>query len=714
MNPTDKTFRHFRLSHFLTLPLAMVLALGARGQDSNTNAPVLLSASALDNVVQVGFSLPVQPATATNVGNYSLSNLYGSVAILAAAPGSNSQTIQLTTARQLPFMAHYLDVSGVADAQTGSNVMGHSQAVYTNLAFTTGYLRSEFYLGIPGTTLSALTNSPRFPDAPNRVSYPVYSYWYDSTVGANYGNRMSGILVPSASGFYTFSIYTPGTGLLSLSTNDNPAAKQAISSCQSQVFVPSQPIRLEAGRHYYLEGLSKEGSSPGDFAELIWTTPDYPNGWALIPMENLGNYLVDPAASIRVARQPADASVYDDRRATFSIDAVGISKITTNLNYQWQLNGTDVPGATDASYTTPLVYDTNSGAAYRVLVYLPGTALFSRSARLSVTQDLTPPTVTQAFNFGLTQIQLLFSEEVEWAGATNLENYALGGGPAITAASLDSLGMVVTLTTAPMAYGSNYTLLINGVRDRAMTPNMIATNTTVAVSVQPLASQDIGSPPLASITTPASGGLDVAASGNDLGGTADQLNLNYQLCAGDFDVCVRLAGLSLSDLWAKAGVMARESLGAGSRFAAVLATPSMNGGGFQYPQRHQQPRPEHGELRGELPRDLASAAAIRRHDCGLRELRRPHLVHAGGRLFYQSTQRAVPRPGRDQPQPGAADDRSVPRLAVGGAGGGDWPGIKSPRSTGPVQPQKSRGYFRDPVQAGATVGRQQHGVSRAV
>ena len=74
-----------------------------------------------------------------------------------------------------------------------------------------------------------------------------------------------------------------------------------------------------------------------------------------------------------------------------------------------------------------------------------------------------------------------------------------------------------------------------------------------------------------------SNGLNITASGSDIGGSADQFNFSYQLRTGDFDVATRLAGLSVADAWAKAGLMARESLTSGSRFAAALATPAMVG-----------------------------------------------------------------------------------------------------------------------------------------
>jgi regulation of enolase protein 1 (concanavalin A-like superfamily) len=184
-------------------------------------------------------------------------------------------------------------------------------------------------------------------------------------------------------------------------------------------------------------------------------------------------------------------------------------------------------------------------------------------------------------NFNLDTVRLLFSEAVEPDSATNLANYAFIDGVAITQISLDASNTTVTLTTGPLVYGSNYTLVINGVRDLAMVPNIVATNTLVQFLASSSVSQDIGGP-LASTTTVLTNGVAVAAAGKDIGGAADQFTFNYQLCSGDFDMSVRLAGLGLSDVWAKAGLMARETLSSNSRFAAVLATPSLNGAFFEY------------------------------------------------------------------------------------------------------------------------------------
>src|SRR6202035_3910825 len=78
---------------------------------------------------------------------------------------------------------------------------------------------------------------------------------------------------------------------------------------------------------------------------------------------------------------------------------------------------------------------------------------------------------------------------------------------------------------------------------------------------------------------------------------SDQGNLSYQLTTGNFDIAVQLVGLSPADAWAKAGLMARETLSAGSRFAASLATPSMTGCFFEW----RDPASSLANLTGRFP-----------------------------------------------------------------------------------------------------------------
>jgi hypothetical protein len=135
--------------------------------------------------------------------------------------------------------------------------------------------------------------------------------------------------------------------------------------------------------------------------------------------------------------------------------------------------------------------------------------------------------------------------------------------------------------TTPLPYGQPVSLVVNGIRDQAVVPNHIAPDTTVQFIPVAPGTLDLGSAGTASLTTVLSNGVDMVATGRGTGSTNDQLSFYGQSFAGDFDIKLRLASFSASDIWAKAGLMARESLDPSSRFAATFAAPSMNGIGFE-------------------------------------------------------------------------------------------------------------------------------------
>src|SRR6185295_14603086 len=72
---------------------------------------------------------------------------------------------------------------------------------------------------------------------------------------------------------------------------------------------------------------------------------------------------VTPAAPA-ITGQPANQTVTAGQTATFSVTASGSGPLT----YQWTKNGTNIPGATNASYTTPPTTAADNGAVFRVTV----------------------------------------------------------------------------------------------------------------------------------------------------------------------------------------------------------------------------------------------------------------------------------------------------------------------------------------------------------
>jgi len=94
-------------------------------------------------------------------------------------------------------------------------------------------------------------------------------------------------------------------------------------------------------------------------------------------------------------------------------------------------------------------------------------------------------------------------------------------------------------------------------------------------------SADIGSPALlGSCADSGSGTITVAASGTDIWGTSDQFRFAYFTLTGDGSIVAKVTSQTNTNMWAKAGVMLRDSLAANARHAFMCITPG-NGAAFQ-------------------------------------------------------------------------------------------------------------------------------------
>ena len=79
-----------------------------------------------------------------------------------------------------------------------------------------------------------------------------------------------------------------------------------------------------------------------------------------------------------------------------------------------------------------------------------------------------------------------------------------------------------------------------------------------------------------------SGAIVVGAAGADIWNAADEFRYAYMTLSGNGSIVARVDGISNTDPWAKAGVMIRETVNAGSAFAAVYLTA---GNGVRYQAR---------------------------------------------------------------------------------------------------------------------------------
>jgi hypothetical protein len=102
----------------------------------------------------------------------------------------------------------------------------------------------------------------------------------------------------------------------------------------------------------------------------------------------------------------------------------------------------------------------------------------------------------------------------------------------------------------------------------------------VAFAAVPTTSSDIGAVAAAGSTSISNGVYTVRASGADIWGTRDEFRFVRGSMTGDGEITARVDSLSQPHSWAKAGVMIRETLGSGSRYAYTLVSAG-NGVDFQ-------------------------------------------------------------------------------------------------------------------------------------
>ena len=142
---------------------------------------------------------------------------------------------------------------------------------------------------------------------------------------------------------------------------------------------------------------------------------------------------------------------------------------------------------------------------------------------------------------------------------------------------------------------------INMVGDNQMPPlarNVIDTNAVATIaawirSLPPIQSSlpekwshaDIGQVGPKGDASFLDGRYNVIASGSDIWGTNDGFHYAYLPIDGDGQIVARVTAMQYTDPWAKAGVMFREGLGAGDKYATVVLTA---GGASAYQWRPSQ------------------------------------------------------------------------------------------------------------------------------
>ena len=150
-----------------------------------------------------------------------------------------------------------------------------------------------------------------------------------------------------------------------------------------------------------------------------------------------GPGLLDANGAVRAAApfappvifgQPSNTSGFEGQTATFAIDVTGAGPIA----YQWRRNGTPIPGATSALYTTPaLTIAADNGATYSVVITNSVGTVTSTTATLTVVvapppapAGVPPPTGGGGGGGSLPFWQLLLLGALSLAARTRARNQA--------------------------------------------------------------------------------------------------------------------------------------------------------------------------------------------------------------------------------------------------------------------------------------------------
>ncbi len=153
-------------------------------------------------------------------------------------------------------------------------------ATASTFAATTG-LNWQIWTNLGNSTkLSALKESPNYPEKP-AFGGVVSRFDFHTNIADYYGCRVMGYITAPTTGEYTFYLAADDEGELYLSNDDQAGNKKIIASnpgytgwknwnkFKSQT---SSPIKLEAGKKYYVEALFKEAAGD-EYLSVAWEGP---------------------------------------------------------------------------------------------------------------------------------------------------------------------------------------------------------------------------------------------------------------------------------------------------------------------------------------------------------------------------------------------------------------------------------------------------------
>jgi hypothetical protein len=402
-----------------------------------------------------------------------------------------------------------------------------------------GNLDQLNYVSVPGARVADLRT------APNNATFPANPWdqapfielinpaltipppTFIRTTGGNpqdSATYIRGFIEPPQTGQYTFWVNGSADAefWLSPTPSSSGAVREAytdgstgVGQWAQRLTQRSRAITLTKGQQYYFE-LIQKSSGVGGAAEIGWWRPDFTLERPL-PIRYAQRFVFDATCingfcsgsfvneraltTPQFARNPGNNSGSGNNQVFLTENQAYDLSPWVNANYpvafQWQQLPNYTPANQDLSnpqnlageitstkYIEKVTIAQHNAKAFRITATRSGTTVNSAVTYLSVFGDFNAPTIVSASASGNTNgFNIVFSENVEPASATNKANYAVNNGVVIDRVEMrygeTPNNTVVVYTTGGVP--GNSTVTVNNVRDLASNPNTIAANSTADI-----------------------------------------------------------------------------------------------------------------------------------------------------------------------------------------------------------------------------------------
>jgi len=248
------------------------------------------------------------------------------------------------------------------------------------------------------------------------------------------------------------------------------------------------------------------------------------------------------------------------------------------LTYTWSVvTGPDTVSFADASAPNTTATFSQSGVYTLRLTAFDGAASSSDDVVITVDQ---PPVVNSVFTNAGSALAIALADPAPLNGSATDDGFpnppgaltyswtAVSGPGTVTFANANAAS-----TTATFSSAGSYTLRLTA-SDSSLSGSADLTLLVGGPMPSPWSDQDVGAVGTQGRGSFLTGTFIERGSGADIGGSADAFHYIYQPLNGNGTIIARILTQSNSDPSAKAGVMIRETLTAGSKYAAAVITPS--------------------------------------------------------------------------------------------------------------------------------------------